>query len=133
MSPSEHESKHALVIDDNKSNVEVIAALLEVEGVKVSSFMQPERAAAALPELKSIDVVFCDLEMPRINGYEMLTRLRAVYGQRVPVIAYTVHTSEIEQARKRGFDGFLGKPLDGDRFSSLLEKILHGQQVWEQA
>ena len=133
MSPSEHENKHALVIDDNKSNVEVIAALLEVEGVKVSSFMQPERAAAALPELKSIDVVFCDLEMPRINGYEMLTRLRAVYGRRVPVIAYTVHTSEMEQARKRGFDGFLGKPLDGDRFSGLLDKILHGQQVWEQA
>ena len=123
--------KRALVIDDNRANVEVLSALLEVEGVSVSSYMQPERAAAELPGLKPIDVVFCDLEMPRLNGYEMLSRLRDAYGSQVPVIAYTVHTSEMDQARRRGFDGFLGKPLDGDRFSGLLRKILHGQAVWE--
>ena len=76
-------------------------------------------------------VVFCDLEMPRLSGYEMLVRLRAAFGRHVPIIAYTVHTSEIDQARKNGFDGFLGKPLDGERFGGLLERIFRGMPVWE--
>ncbi|MBK8024524.1 MAG: hypothetical protein IPK19_24625 [Chloroflexi bacterium] len=47
-------------------------------------------AAAEPPGLKPIDVVFCDPEMPRLNGgYEMPTRLRDAYGSQVPVIAYT--------------------------------------------
>lgn len=49
----------------------------------------------------------------------------------VPIVAYSVHVSEIEIARRAGFDGFLGKPLDADRFSDQLRRILSGEQVWE--
>jgi CheY-like chemotaxis protein len=106
---------HAVVIDDSSSNVEVLSALLTAEGVRVSSFALPEQAEDALAGLPPIDVVFCDLEMPRVSGYELLPRLRVQLGRAVPVIAYTVHTSQMNKARRSGFDGFLGKPIDGER------------------
>ncbi|NOG52027.1 MAG: hypothetical protein HND48_23240 [Chloroflexi bacterium] len=49
----------------------------------------------------------------------------------MPIIAYTVHTSEIELARRYGFSGFLGKPVDGEQFSAHLSRILAGLPVWE--
>jgi two-component system cell cycle response regulator DivK len=46
-------------------------------------------------------------------------------------IAYTVHVSEISLAHKHGFDGFIGKPLDSERFPNQLARILSGEHVWE--
>jgi two-component system, cell cycle response regulator DivK len=120
----------ALVIDDNSANVEVLSSLLASQGGEVSEFKDPTKALAALTTLPEIDAVFVDLDMPKISGFEMLDHLREGLPN-VPIIAYTVHISEIDVARKMGFDGFLGKPLDHDRFPKLLERILNRQAVWE--
>jgi CheY-like chemotaxis protein len=120
----------ALVIDDNGANVEVLSSLLAAQGGEVSGFKDPTKALAALSTLPQIDVIFVDLDMPKINGFEMLDHLREGLPN-VPIIAYTVHISEIDMARRLGFDGFLGKPLDHDRFPKLLERILNHQPVWE--
>jgi two-component system, cell cycle response regulator DivK len=48
----------------------------------------------------------------------------------IPIIAYSVHTSEAEQARRLGFNGFLGKPLNADDFADQLHNILQGNSVW---
>lgn len=120
----------AVVIDDNGANVEVLASLLSAQGGEVVSFKDPTKALAALGGLSQIDAVFVDLDMPKITGFEMLDHLRKGLPN-VPIIAYTVHISEIDVARRLGFDGFLGKPLDHDRFPKLLEKILNHQSVWE--
>jgi len=47
------------------------------------------------------------------------------------IIAYTVHVSELDTARRWGFDGFLGKPVDIDRFPEQFECIINGGAVWE--
>ena len=120
----------ALVIDDNSANVEVLSSLLAAQGGEVSGFKDPTKALAALSTLPQIDAIFVDLDMPKINGFEMLDHLREGLPN-VPIIAYTVHISEIDMARRLGFDGFLGKPLDHDRFPKLLERILNRQPVWE--
>lgn len=122
--------RHALVIDDSASNIDVLTALLAVEGIGVWSFLHPDEAERALPTLPAVDVIFCDLEMPESSGYELLPRLRRHFGHDVPIIAYSVHTSEMGRARGAGFDGFLGKPVDGERFALLLAKILRGEPVW---
>jgi two-component system, cell cycle response regulator DivK len=51
--------------------------------------------------------------------------------QQVPIVAYTVHVSEINVAYQRGFDSFIGKPVDPDRFPGQLARILRGEAVWE--
>ena len=124
--------KHALIIDDNGKNVAVLARLLAGQGVQNTQVTDPRRLDAALESLAGVDVVFLDLEMPMIDGFQVLDTLKSNdQFQSVPVIAYTVHVSEIRAAHQHGFDGFIGKPLDSDRFPDQLARILSGEPVWE--
>jgi CheY-like chemotaxis protein len=123
---------HALLIDDNAKNLGVLARLLSMEGVRYTQVQKSRDVAGLLGQLEPVDVVFLDLEMPDVNGYQILQHLKAnPRFQTVPVIAYTVHVSEITVAQELGFDGFIAKPLDSDRFPAQLQRILSGQPVWE--
>jgi CheY-like chemotaxis protein len=124
---------HALIIDDKTPNLEVLGGLLAAEGITYTAVKDPTKVSATLQELSQVDVVFCDLEMPKLDGYQVLTILRNHLGSSVPIIACTVHLFEINNAREIGFDGFLGKPLDSDRFSGQIQRILAGRSVWESA
>src|SRR5689334_8716731 len=123
---------HALLIDDNVKNLGVLGRLLAIEGVRYTQVQRSRDVDSVLQQIGPVDVVFLDLEMPEFNGYEVLQRLRAdPRFQAVPVVAYTVHISEINTAQEMGFNGFLGKPLDSDRFPDQLNRILNGESVWE--
>ncbi len=122
---------HALIIDDNANNVEILEGLLAGQDISCTSVLDATRVDVVLEKLATVDVVFCDLEMPKVDGFHLLPILRQRLGRSVPIITYTVHLSEMDMARKVGFDGFLGKPLDADRFPGLLKRILNGQAIWE--
>ena len=122
----------ALIIDDNSKNLNILARMLSVEGFSSIQVNNPTKLDAALKETSDIRVVFLDLEMPGLDGYEVLNKLKAdPKFQSVPVVAYTVHVSEIQAAHQNGFDGFIGKPLDSDKFPDQLRRILNGEPVWE--
>ncbi len=123
---------HALLIDDNSQNLRVLAQLLSKQGVTSTEVINPTKLENLLPTLERVDVVFLDLEMPGLDGYSVKDLLKSQLGD-TPIIAYTVHISEINAVRKLGFDGFLGKPLDQARFPEQLARILNGEQVWERA
>ncbi len=122
---------HALIIDDSSTGLEVLRELLDAIGVHSTTVQQPSNVDQTIAELERIDVIFLDLEMPQIDGYGMLQKLRNHWGISVPIIAYTVHVSELDTARRLGFDGFLGKPVDIDRFPAQFERIMNGGAVWE--
>jgi two-component system, cell cycle response regulator DivK len=124
--------KHALIVDDNALNVNVLARLLATEGVDNTSVLEPLELAAVLDQLDAVNVVFLDLEMPHIDGYQVLEQLKGDERFRsVPIVAYTVHVSEMKESLNQGFDGFIGKPLNSDRFPDQLSRILNGEPVWE--
>jgi len=78
-----------------------------------------------------VSLIFLDLEMPGLNGYEVVQQLKGDERFRhIPVIAYTVHVSEVQTARNYGFNGFIGKPLDADLFPEYLQKMMAGEEVW---
>ena len=123
---------HALVIDDNAQNVKVLVQLLSKQGVSCTEVSDPRKLANMLSSLGNVDVVFLDLEMPGLDGYKVKDLLRQHLGG-TPIIAYTVHVSEINVVQQMGFDGFLGKPLDNAKFPDQLARILNGEAVWERA
>lgn len=125
-------TQHALVIDDNSQNRKVLTQLLAKQGVSSTEVPDPRKLSTTLPALEPVDVVFLDLEMPGLDGYDVKNLLRS-YLSNVPIIAYTVHVSEINVVRQQGFDGFLGKPLDNSRFPEQLARILNHQPVWDRA
>ncbi len=121
---------HVLAIDDNPQNLKVLAQMLRRQGAVCTEVTNPVAVPGLLPDLGDVDLIFLDLEMPGMDGYQAKDVLRAQLGD-TPIIAHTVHVSEINVVRQHGFDGFLGKPLDASRFPEQLARILNGEAVWE--
>lgn len=125
---------HALIIDDNVGNVAVLETLLAKQGLTHTRVINPAQLPVVLRSLPPTHVVFLDLEMPGQNGYEILNLLRSDERFRyTPIVAFTVHLSEVHTAHQQGFNSFIGKPLDTDRFPDQLQRILRGEGVWEWA
>ncbi|MEM9950289.1 MAG: response regulator [Chloroflexota bacterium] len=121
---------HILIIDDNQHNILVLEQLLRMEDIQSRRLASTNQLEAKLDEFREVDIVFLDLEMPALNGYEALTVLRDhLVTKNAKIIAYSVHTSQVSTAMARGFDGFLGKPLDAEAFPQQLEKILNGETI----
>lgn len=123
-----------LVVEDNVSNFVLIARMLGYLGIhcewKTSGYEVVEYADT-LPRL---DLILMDIRLPYEDGYGALKKIRASERfKAVPIIAVTAEASQeqMNKARDSGFDGFLGKPLDPDRFPDQIRRILSGDPVWE--
>jgi two-component system, cell cycle response regulator DivK len=123
-----------LVVEDNVSNFVLIARMLGFLGVhcewKTSGYEVVEYADT-LPRL---DLILMDIRLPYEDGYGALKKIRQSSRlKNVPVVAVTAEGSQeqINKAKFAGFNGFLGKPLDPDRFPDQIQRILSGEPVWE--
>ncbi len=123
---------HALIIEDTAINSDVLREMLSGEGLTCSVIQDARLIQKQIVEQAPPDLIFLDLEMPYIDGYEVLNILKAhpVWAS-VPVVACTVHTAEATTARTKPFHSFLSKPLDADHFSDQLKEILDGKRVWD--
>jgi len=124
-----------LVVEDNVQNFVLITRLLAFLGVKKcewkASGWQVLEFAETLPH---IDLILMDIFLPEEDGYQVHKRLRANKRfEDTLIIAVTADVSvdNMERARKVGFDGFIGKPIDPDRFPNQIRSILQGEAVWE--
>lgn len=124
-----------LVVEDNVPNFVLIARMLAFMGVQrrewKTSGWQVVQFADTLP---SIDLILMDIRLPYEDGYQALQKLRASAKLKdTLVVAVTAEASEeqVRRAKAAGFDGFLGKPLDPDRFPDQIKRILAGEAVWE--
>jgi two-component system cell cycle response regulator DivK len=111
-----------------------MARMLEHVGItcewKTSGYEVVEYADT-LPKL---DLILMDIRLPYEDGYQALRKIRASQSLKdIPVVAVTAYASEeqMEKSRTAGFDGFIGKPLDPDRFPDQIRQSLAGDQVWE--
>jgi two-component system cell cycle response regulator DivK len=125
------DNKHALIIDDDAYNVYVMQCFLDKENISYTTITETTTLERTLEQLKTIDIVLLDLEMPKRDGYEIIEVLRQRLPPDVPIVACTVHTAEVNRTRKLGFSGFIAKPLDMDRFSEQIRRILNGEPIWE--
>lgn len=126
--------KTVLVVEDNVSNFVLIARMLGFLGIhcewKTSGYEVVEYADT-LPRL---DLILMDIRLPYEDGYGALKKIRLSPRLKdTPVIAVTAEASQEQMAKARtsGFDGFLGKPLDPDKFPDQIQRILNGESVWE--
>lgn len=123
-----------LVVEDNVSNFVLVARLLGFMGIhcewKTSGYEVVEYADT-LPRL---DLILMDIRLPYEDGYGALKKIRASERlKNVPIVAVTAEASQeqMNKARASGFNGFLGKPLDPDKFPEQIKRILTGEPVWE--
>jgi two-component system cell cycle response regulator DivK len=131
-----NKSKEAtvLIVEDNVSNFVLMARILGYMGIhcewKTSGYEVVEYADT----LPHVDLILMDIRLPYEDGYEALRKLRdAERLKDIPVVAVTAYASDeqMDRAKSAGFDGFLGKPLDPDRFPLQIRRVLAGEAVWE--
>ena len=123
--------KRALLVDDNEINTQIAKELLEMTGIEVHT---AENGKEALNDILNkpeyyYDILFMDIQMPVMNGYECCTALRNQEREdlkKVPVIAVTANafTEDILNAKHAGMNQHLAKPIDIGQLQSILEKWL---------
>jgi len=115
---------HVMVIDDSVTVRKVTTRLLERLGIEVSTAKDGVEAVAKLNEAEVLpDVMLLDIEMPRMDGFEVASRVRHTGRlQHIPIIMITSRTGEKhrERALSLGVNKYMGKPYQE---SELLDAI----------
>ena len=129
------EDATVVVVEDNFQNFVLITRLLAYLGVKdcewKASGWQVLEFAESLPQ---VDLILMDIFLPEADGYQALDTLRHhPRFEQTLIVAVTADASveNLQRAREAGFDGFIGKPLDPDRFPNQVRRVLQGEGVWE--
>jgi len=133
--PIDPKDAYVLVVEDNLQNLVLIARLLAFIGVRryewKASGWQVLEFADTMPR---VDLVLMDLHLPYEDGYDALAKLRGdshFANTRVVAVTADANPTSMEKAKNAGFDGFLGKPIDPDKFPEQIVDILQGKSVWE--
>lgn len=123
-----------LVIEDNVSNLMLVDRLLGHAGIHCEKRTSSRGITEFAQSLPRLDLVLLDIRLPDEDGFQVLRTLRTSEKLRqVPVVAVTAYASpdQMQRARSAGFDGFIGKPLDVDRFPDQVRRAMAGIPVWE--
>jgi chemosensory pili system protein ChpA (sensor histidine kinase/response regulator) len=111
-----------LVVDDSLSVRKFVGLMLERAGLEVRTAADGSEALAVLAEAPA-DVVVTDLEMPRVNGFELIGDMRRRPETRdIPVVVLTTRAGEkhLALARRLGVEHYVSKPVDERAFVALV-------------
>ena len=133
--PAEHDAasfqgKRVLVVEDIEINREIVITLLESAGVKVTcaeNGVEAVQAFAGSPG--EYDIIFMDVQMPEMDGFEATRRIRALddaKAKAIPIVAMTanVFREDIEKCMAAGMNGHVGKPLSVSEVFDAMRKYL---------
>ena len=115
--------RRVLLIDDNVDAAESLAQLLALSGHEARTAMDGAAGLRAVVDFKP-EVVFCDLGLPGMSGYEVAKSLRSLPGGReLVLVALTGYgqPSDREKTAQAGFDAHLVKPVDPSVIESFLD------------
>ena len=115
-----------LLVEDNAANLELVRYLLEAHGFECEAATNGARALQAARE-RTPAIVLCDLQMPDMDGFEVLRTIRDMPTMNgVPVIAVTAYAmvGDKERVLSAGFDGYIAKPIDPARFAGQVAAFL---------
>ena len=114
-----------LVIDDDPVNLDLMTYLLNAFG---HAPIAAESATEALEVLtkEAVDLILCDIQMPSIDGFEFLRRLKPDIRKAAPVIGVTAlaMVGDREKILAAGFDGYMAKPITPETFVADVEKFV---------
>nr|CAA6814578.1 MAG: diguanylate cyclase/phosphodiesterase (GGDEF & EAL domains) with PAS/PAC sensor(s) [uncultured Thiotrichaceae bacterium] len=117
------ESKRfVLLVEDDELNQVVASELLKTLGI-TSVVVDSGHQALEILEEQSFDLIFMDVSLPGIDGYETTQKIRAS-GNATPIIALTAHAlkGDKERCLEAGMNDYLSKPIDLDELKKVLEK-----------
>ena len=122
----------ALLVEDNELNVEVATVILEMTGLSVERVSDGTEAVDRMNDCEDgyYDIVFMDIQMPKMNGYDATRAIRAMnrnYCRQVPIVAMTANAfaEDVQAAKTVGMNGHIAKPLELKTLLGVLKKWLN--------
>ncbi len=121
---------NALIVDDSKTSREMIARALEQTGLADFTFTKAEDGLDALAKFcpGETEIIFVDMNMPRMDGLQFVRELRSKHKKRPPTVMLTAESSRerlAEAFNESGVDAVILKPVDPDRLQAGLQKLVH--------
>ena len=119
--PIEASTARILIVDDQRSNVRLLEQTLRRAGYgEVTATTEP-REVAPLHLQHDYDLILLDLQMPDMNGYEVLDQLREIRAAHpVSILVLSADSTQIPTVMDKGGDGFMGKPF---RLPEVVERV----------
>ena len=130
LSESDYTGKRILLVEDNELNREIAGEILQMTGTKVET---AENGKVAVEKVEaspkgSYDLIFMDIQMPVMNGYEATAAIRSLPGEKgkLPIVAMTANAfaEDVQLAKNTGMNGHIAKPLDMNKLNDVLENWL---------
>jgi CheY-like chemotaxis protein len=115
------------VVDDSLSVRKVLSSMLEKSGFRVRTSKDGQEALEALQQLSAPDLIIMDIEMPRMDGYELTHLLKSSPLYRnIPIVMLTSRggIKHRQKAEDMGADGFLVKPYQEEELLQMVSVLL---------
>lgn len=119
-------SRRVLIAEDSPVNRTVLQRILERQGHDVLAVENGQEAVAAIAQ-EAFDLVFMDVQMPVLDGFEATAQIRGKEletGRRVPIIALTAHAMKGDRERclDEGMDDYLAKPIQRQEIAAVIAR-----------
>jgi PAS domain S-box-containing protein len=123
--------KHALIVDDNQINLEILTHVLELSNMRVVQLNSAHKVLPAVRERFSrgdpFDICIIDIQLPGLSGYDVARQVRRLDApmSNLPLLAFSSSTlTRSSKYKESGFDGFLPKPIRRKKLLKMLERLL---------
>jgi CheY-like chemotaxis protein len=113
-----------LIVDDNATNLKLVAYLVKANGYEVDTAADADAAVAAIAAHRP-RVILMDLQLPGVDGLELTRRLKADPATRgISIIAVTAYAmkGDQEKAFEAGCDDYVTKPIDTRALPQLIAR-----------
>ncbi|MCI6997492.1 MAG: response regulator [Eubacterium sp.] len=119
----------ALLVEDNELNAEIAMEILGMTGLTMDHAVDGTEAVDMISECEDgyYDIIFMDIQMPKMNGYDATRAIRAMkrnYCQRIPIVAMTANAfaEDVLAAKTVGMNEHIAKPFDMKTIARTLNK-----------
>lgn len=130
------EGLHALIAEDNELNLEIAKFMLEEKGICVECAADGKEAVAKFEESEPgyYDVIFMDIMMPYMNGWDATRKIRTLQrpdADKIPIIAMSANAfaEDIINSHISGMNWHLTKPVDADKLMTALKECIRKSNI----
>lgn len=122
------EGKRILLVEDHPVNAEIAKNVLQMTGLEIEWVMDGAAAVERMADSSEgeFDLVFMDIQMPNMDGYQATAAIRAMttYARRIPIVAMTANAfaDDIRKAKEVGMNDHISKPIDFKELAKILQK-----------
>lgn len=122
--------KSLMIVDDSATMRKIIMRTVRMSGLEFDRTEEAGSGLEALQKLESgpVDVILCDINMPEMNGTELVKKARELAscsGTKIVMVSTESAQDLIDQVMSDGADGYITKPFTPEKFQEKLTPLLN--------